>query len=107
MTFTSIDFETATKHHICAVGIVSVENGVIVDEYYTLIQPQSGNPKRESAHRPEYHATAKEFQHPFIAPTSNHKTRPNANKLNSKPRTDAYNDGNEKWTEAKSPLDFE
>jgi DNA polymerase-3 subunit epsilon len=39
MTFTAIDFETATKHHICAVGIVSVENGVIVDEYYTLIQP--------------------------------------------------------------------
>jgi len=38
-TFTAIDFETATKHHICAVGIVTVENGKITDEYYTLIQP--------------------------------------------------------------------
>ena len=39
MTFTAIDFETATRHHICAVGIVSVENGIITDEYYTLIKP--------------------------------------------------------------------
>jgi DNA polymerase III subunit epsilon len=38
-TFTAIDFETAIRHHICAVGIVSVENGEIVDEYYTLIKP--------------------------------------------------------------------
>jgi len=38
-TFTAIDFETATQHHICAVGIVSVENGKITDEYYTLIKP--------------------------------------------------------------------
>lgn len=39
MNFVAIDFETAVSHHICAVGIVSVDNGVIVDEYYTLIQP--------------------------------------------------------------------
>lgn len=41
MTFTAIDFETATGHpeSACAVGIVMVEEGVIVDEYYTLIQP--------------------------------------------------------------------
>ena len=39
MNFTAIDFETATSHHICAVGIVTVENGKIVDEYHTLIQP--------------------------------------------------------------------
>jgi len=38
-TFTAIDFETATSHHICAVGIVSYDTIVIVDEYYTLIQP--------------------------------------------------------------------
>ena len=40
MTFTSIDFETATydRNSACAVGIVSVDNGIIVDEYYTLIQ---------------------------------------------------------------------
>lgn len=43
MTFTAIDFETAVLHHICAVGIVTVENGVIVDEYSTLIKP----PKNE------------------------------------------------------------
>lgn len=39
MTFTSIDFETATRHHICAVGIVTVENGKIIDEFHALIQP--------------------------------------------------------------------
>ncbi len=41
MTFTSIDFETATgyRNSACAVGIVMVENSVITDEYYTLIQP--------------------------------------------------------------------
>lgn len=38
-TFTAIDFETAERHHICAVGIVTVENGCITDEYYSLIQP--------------------------------------------------------------------
>jgi DNA polymerase III subunit epsilon len=41
MTFTAIDFETATgsPDSACAVGIVTVENYVIVDEYVTLIQP--------------------------------------------------------------------
>ena len=41
MTFTAIDFETATgsPESACAVGIVTVENGIITDEYYTLIQP--------------------------------------------------------------------
>lgn len=41
MTFTAIDFETATykPHSACAVGIVTVEQSVIVDEYVTLIQP--------------------------------------------------------------------
>ncbi|HIP49083.1 MAG TPA: DNA polymerase III subunit epsilon [Lutibacter sp.] len=39
MNFIAIDFETATKHHICAVGIVTVENGEIVDEYHSLIKP--------------------------------------------------------------------
>lgn len=41
MTFTAIDFETATGHFesACAVGIITVENGVIVDEFHTLIQP--------------------------------------------------------------------
>lgn len=41
MNFVAIDFETATNHYssACAVGIVTVENGIITDEYYTLIQP--------------------------------------------------------------------
>jgi len=38
-TFTAIDFETAISHHICAVGIITVENGKIVDEFQALIQP--------------------------------------------------------------------
>ncbi len=40
-TFTAIDFETATQNRnsACAVGIVTVENGIITDEYYTLIKP--------------------------------------------------------------------
>jgi DNA polymerase-3 subunit epsilon len=41
MTFTAIDFETATghPHSACAVGIVTVEDGLITEEYHTLIQP--------------------------------------------------------------------
>jgi len=41
MTFTAIDFETATGHpeSACAVRIVTVENGVICEEWHTLIQP--------------------------------------------------------------------
>ena len=41
MNFVAIDFETATsnRNSACSVGIVTVENGVIVEEYHTLIQP--------------------------------------------------------------------
>ncbi len=41
MNFTAIDFETATgkRSSACAVGIVTVEAGVIVEEYHTLIRP--------------------------------------------------------------------
>lgn len=41
MNFTAIDFETATgkRSSACAVGIVTVENGAITEEYYSLIQP--------------------------------------------------------------------
>jgi DNA polymerase-3 subunit epsilon len=37
--FVAIDFETAVRHHICAVGIVTVENSKIIEEYYTLVRP--------------------------------------------------------------------
>jgi DNA polymerase-3 subunit epsilon len=41
MNFIAIDFETATghPHSACAVGIVTVEEGIITEEYHTLIQP--------------------------------------------------------------------
>lgn len=39
MNFVAIDFETAISHHICSVGIVTVENDRITDEYYSLIKP--------------------------------------------------------------------
>ncbi len=40
-TFTAIDFETATgyQNSACAVGIVTVEAGAIIDEFFTLIRP--------------------------------------------------------------------
>ena len=39
--FTAIDFETMTAEatSACAVGLVQVNNGVIMQEYYTLIKP--------------------------------------------------------------------
>ncbi len=41
INFVSIDFETATgyPHSACSVGLVEVQNGVVVDEFYSLIQP--------------------------------------------------------------------
>jgi len=41
MTFTAIDFETATgyRHSACAIGLVRVEKGQITDTFSALIQP--------------------------------------------------------------------
>lgn len=41
LSFTAIDFETATanQNSACAIGLVVVEQGIIVDEFYSLIQP--------------------------------------------------------------------
>lgn len=41
MNFVAIDFETATNNYdsACSVAIVEVEDGNIVDTYYTLIKP--------------------------------------------------------------------
>lgn len=41
MNFIAIDFETATgqRNSACAVGLVTVEDGTIIEEYVTLIQP--------------------------------------------------------------------
>lgn len=42
MNFSIIDFETATpwRGSVCAVGLTVVRNGKIVDEFYSLINPQ-------------------------------------------------------------------
>jgi len=49
MNFAAIDFETATgsRNSACAVAIITVNNGHIVDDYYQLIQP----PGNEYWHR--------------------------------------------------------
>jgi DNA polymerase III subunit epsilon len=41
MNFRSIDFETATgyRNSACAIAIISIKNGEIIDRYYQLIQP--------------------------------------------------------------------
>lgn len=40
-SFTAIDFELANADYtsVCAVGIICVENGKIVDEFYSLVKP--------------------------------------------------------------------
>lgn len=41
MDYVAIDFETATskRNSVCSVGIVTVEDGEIIEEYHALIQP--------------------------------------------------------------------
>jgi|TARA_B110000211_G_C13985543_1_gene511531 DNA polymerase-3 subunit epsilon len=41
MNYVAIDFETATskRNSVCSVGIVTVEDGEITEEYHALIQP--------------------------------------------------------------------
>lgn len=39
LSFLSIGFGTAIKHHICAVDIITKENSKIIDEFYSLIKP--------------------------------------------------------------------
>jgi DNA polymerase-3 subunit epsilon len=40
--FAAIDFETANQSpsSVCSVGVVIVRDGVVVDKYYSLIQPE-------------------------------------------------------------------
>lgn len=39
--FAALDFETANQHRssVCSIGLVFVENGIVVDKYYELIKP--------------------------------------------------------------------
>jgi len=41
MNYVAIDFETATskRNSVCSVGIVTVEDGEIIEEYHALIKP--------------------------------------------------------------------
>ncbi|GEK90518.1 3'-5' exonuclease [Alkalibacterium kapii] len=43
MNFTAIDFETANRqsHSACSVALTVVKDSKIVDEYYTLIKPET------------------------------------------------------------------
>ncbi|HWR39037.1 MAG TPA: 3'-5' exonuclease [Patescibacteria group bacterium] len=42
LKFVALDFETANQKRdsVCAVGMAMVENGIIVDEYYSLVNPE-------------------------------------------------------------------
>ncbi|WP_395058431.1 3'-5' exonuclease [Flavobacterium sp.] len=69
MTFTAIDFETAVGHHPCSVGIVTVENGIIIDEFVTLIKPPQNqySPYTIAVHGiyPHHTANARSFAQVF------------------------------------------
>ena len=75
MNFTAIDFETATgyRNSACAVGLVKVENGEIIDTYYSLIRPPQnyysyrniavhGIEPHETEYAPEFHELINEIQ---------------------------------------------
>jgi DNA polymerase-3 subunit epsilon len=66
MTFTSIDFETAYAHHICAEGIVSVQNGKIIDEYYSLVKPPSNKYSYFTIQVHGIHPEDTEHERPFV-----------------------------------------
>ncbi len=52
-SFTAVDFETANsnRNSACAIGIVTVENGEIVDEFSALIQPPNNEYAWYNTHR--------------------------------------------------------
>lgn len=43
MEFVAIDFETAnaSRDSACSIGIVTIKNGNVIDEYYSLIRPKT------------------------------------------------------------------
>lgn len=69
MNFTAIDFETAVGKHACAVGMVTVQNGEIVDEFYALIRPPQNTYHWHTIQvhgiRPEDTANEKSFSEVF------------------------------------------
>ena len=72
MDFVAIDFETATfdKSSACAIGIVTVENSIIVEEYYTLIRPPHNQYfwRNIQVHGIQPHETEHEADFDFLFP---------------------------------------
>ena len=68
-SFVAIDFETAINHHVCSVGIVTVESGKIVEEFHALIQPPYNEYhwRNIEVHgiRPEHTSKAPSFLHMY------------------------------------------
>ncbi len=82
-SFAAIDFELANgvRNSVCSVGIVVVENGEIVDQYYSLVRPPKnkyhwGNSRvtkiysRDTVNSPKfvdiYHEVKKRLQNRFM-----------------------------------------
>ena len=76
MNFTAIDFETATgyRNSACAIGLVRVENGEIVDKFSALIRPPDneywsrnvsvhGISARNTARSPSFQELLPKFKH--------------------------------------------
>lgn len=75
-SFTAIDFELANADYtsICAIGIIYVENGLIADEFYSLVRPPGnrymwqasrvhGIKPRHTADAPTFKTLFEEFRH--------------------------------------------
>jgi DNA polymerase-3 subunit epsilon len=79
-SFAALDFETANHHKssVCSIGIVIVEDNVIVDKFYELIKPNPNfyNPINTEIHGLNYFDTidAREFPEVWnsIYPRINH-----------------------------------
>lgn len=52
ITFTAIDFETMTgeRSSACAIGLVRVQNGVIIQKFYSLINPIPDDRDKDNSH---------------------------------------------------------
>ena len=55
LDYVAIDFETATseRYSICSVGIVTVTGGIIMEKYFSLIQPPK-NEYTKNSHNSSY-----------------------------------------------------
>lgn len=73
MEFVSIDFETANQKwdSVCAVGMIMVKNEEIVDEYYSLVNPEDyfnsinvnihGITAKDVANMPNFHTISRQM----------------------------------------------